>query len=266
MDRVANGGPWFCWVHLYEPHYPYAPPAALSARFGNSYQGDVSAADAALAAAAGADPRRRRATARTLVVLTSDHGESLGEHGEATHGVFAYEAVLRVPLIVYQPRLGAAAVIDRPARHIDLLPTILDAVALESPSGLPGKSLLPAMTGSRETTAAPTYFEALSASLNRRWAPLDGIVVDSMKYIELPIPELYDLKADPHELNNLVSSEPAGCEEFRSRLQQLRGPRAAVTPGIESAETRERLRSLGYTSGGPSGDRAPSPRRTIRSD
>ena len=247
-------GSWFCWVHLYEPHYPYAPPAALSARFGNSYQGDVSAADRALEPllapilAAGAD-------GRTLVVLTSDHGESLGEHGEATHGVFAYETVLKVPLIVYKPRLGPATV-DRPAQHIDLLPTILDAAALESPSGPPGKSLLPAMTGSRETAAAPTYFEALSASLYRRWAPLDGIVVDSMKYIELPIPELYDLKADPHELNNLVSSEPSRVQELRSRLQELRGPRAAVTPGIESAETRQRLRSLGYTSGGSSGDRA----------
>ena len=112
------------------------------------------------------------------------------------------------------------------------------------------------MAGSRATAAAPTYFEALSASLNRRWAPLDGIVVDSMKYIELPIPELYDLKTDPHELNNLVASEPARVEELRSRLQQLRGPRADIKPDIDSAETRERLRSLGYASGSPSGARA----------
>ena len=251
----GTAAPWFCWVHLYEPHYPYAPPATLASRFADPYHGDVSAADAALQPllapilAAGRD-------GRTLVVLTSDHGESLGEHGEATHGVFAYEAALRVPLIVYQPRLAAQAVIDTPARHIDLLPTILDAVALESPSGLPGKSLLPSIAGSRETTAVATYFEALSASLYRRWAPLDGIVVDSMKYIELPIPELYDLKADPHELNNLVSSEPGRVQELRSRLQELRGPRAVVTPGTESAETRQRLRSLGYTSGGSSGDRA----------
>ena len=100
-------------------------------------------------------------------MLTSDHGESLGEHGEATHGVFAYEAALKVPLIVYQPRLCAVAVIDTPARHIDLLPTILDAIALEAPSDVAGRSLLPSMTGSRETTTVPTYFEALSASLTR---------------------------------------------------------------------------------------------------
>ncbi len=108
----------------------------LASRFGDPYHGEVSAADAALQPllapilSAGRD-------GRTLVVLTSDHGESLGEHGEATHGVFAYEAALKVPLIVYQPRLVPVAVIDAPAQHIDLLPTILDAVALESPSDSP---------------------------------------------------------------------------------------------------------------------------------
>jgi arylsulfatase A-like enzyme/Flp pilus assembly protein TadD len=263
-------GPWFCWVHLYEPHYPYSPPPALATRFTNPYHGDVSAADAAL------EPLLAPILSigrdwRTLVVLTSDHGESLGEHGEATHGVFAYEAALKVPLIIYQPRLVPVAVIDAPAQHIDLLPTILDAVALEAPSDVAGRSLLPAMTGSRETTAAPTYFEALSASLTRGWAPLDGIVVESMKFIELPIPELYDLQADPNELKNLASSEPARVEEFRSRLQQLRGPRAAAAANPESRETRERLRSLGYVAGNRSGARtafteADDPKRLIAFD
>jgi arylsulfatase A-like enzyme/tetratricopeptide (TPR) repeat protein len=269
MDSRADG-PWFCWVHLYEPHYPYAPPSAVASRFADPYHGDVNAADAALEPllapilSAGRD-------GRTLVVLTSDHGESLGEHGEATHGVFAYEAALKVPLIVYQPRLVPVAVVERPARHVDLLPTILDAVAIESPSGLPGQSLLPSMRESREATGIATYFEALSAALNRRWAPLDGIVVDSMKYIELPIPELYDLKADPHELNNLVSSQPVRVEELRSRLQQLRGTRASVTARAEPAETRERLRSLGYVAGSASGGvarftEADDPKRLIGFD
>ena len=198
VETIANArrwiesqpeGPWFCWVHLYEPHYPYEPPAAVTSRFRNPYHGDVSAADAALQPLLAPILSAGRA-GRTLVVLTSDHGESLGEHGEATHGVFAYEAALKVPLIIYQPRLVPVAVIDAPAQHIDLLPTILDAIALEAPSDVAGRSLLPAMTGSRETTTVPTYFEALSASLTRGWAPLDGVVVDSMKYIELPIPEL----------------------------------------------------------------------------
>jgi len=262
-------GSWFCWVHLYEPHYPYSPPAALATRFGDAYHGDVSAADAALQPLLAPILSTGR-EGRTLVVLTSDHGESLGEHGEATHGVFAYEAALKVPLILYQPARVRPAVIDRPARHIDLLPTILDIVGLASPSGLAGNSLLPAMTGGRETAAAPTYFEALSASLTRRWAPLDGIVVDSMKYIELPIPELYDLKADPNERDNLATSEPVRVEALRVRLQQLRGPRGNAAAGAESTETRERLRSLGYASGASSGaprfTEADDPKRLIGFD
>jgi arylsulfatase A-like enzyme/Flp pilus assembly protein TadD len=260
-------GPWFCWVHLYEPHYPYTPPAALASRFKNSYHGDVSTADAALEPLVSPILAAGRG-GRTLVVLTSDHGESLGEHGEATHGVFAYEAGLRVPLIVYQPRLVPASVIDAPARHIDLLPTILDTIALEPPSALPGKSLLPVMTGSRETTQTPTYFEALSATLTRGWAPLDGIVVGSTKYIELPIPELYDLKSDPNELTNLAAAQPSRVAELRSRLQQIRGPLANIAAGEESRETRERLRSLGYVSSIRSGGRtdyteADDPKRLI---
>ena len=269
-SRSAEG-PWFCWVHLYEPHYPYEPPAAVTSRFRNPYHGDVSAADAALQPllapilSAGRD-------GRTLVVLTSDHGESLGEHGEATHGVFAYEAALKVPLIIYQPRLVPAAVIDRPAQHIDLLPTILDAVAPRSRrQGFREKSAARRWPVRERLRTAPTYFEALSASLTRGWAPLDGVVVDSMKYIELPIPELYDLNADPAELKNLASSEPARVEALRSRLQQLRGPRAAVAADPESRETRERLQSLGYVAGNRSGARtafteADDPKRLIAFD
>jgi arylsulfatase A-like enzyme/Flp pilus assembly protein TadD len=250
IDRQQDA-PWFCWLHIYEPHYPYAPPEPFASKSpGAPYQGDVSAADAALQAvidpilSAGRD-------GGTLVVLTSDHGESLGDHGEATHGVFAYEAALSVPLVVYQPRLFTPKVIETPARHVDLLPTILETLALQSPPGLAGRSLLPDMTGSGERSGErPTYFEALSAALNRGWAPLAGVILGDVKYIDLPIPELYDLNADPKEQTNLAAVQPERLAAARGRLDDLRAG-ASAAPATETAETRERLRSLGYLTGGP---------------
>jgi arylsulfatase A-like enzyme/Flp pilus assembly protein TadD len=240
---------WFSWVHLYEPHFPYVPPEPFASRFHNEpYHGEVAATDALLAPllesilAAGQN-------GRTLVVLTSDHGECLGDHGEATHGVFTYEATLKVPLVFYQPRLLRPVVVDAPAQHIDILPTVLDALALTVPSGLSGRSLLPLIAGDKDpaTFNRATYFEALSATLNRRWAPLHGVIHGGVKYIDLPIPELYDLSSDPREERNLAASQPARVEELRSLLGQF-PTGAAAPPQPETAETRERLRSLGYLS------------------
>ncbi len=242
--------PAFCWLHLYEPHFPYQPPAALAARYRDQpYLGEVAAADAALAPlvepilAAGEG-------GGTLVVLTSDHGEALGEHGEATHGIFAYESVLRVPLVLYQPRLLAPRVVAAPARHVDLLPTVLDALALPVPPGLRGRSLLPVATGGDDPEPPATYFEALSGQLNHGWAPLFGVIEGGTKLIELPIPELYDLAADPREQRNLAAARPERLAELRRRLAPLRDIDPGNAPSPESAEIRRRLESLGYLGGG----------------
>jgi len=240
----------FCWVHLYEPHAPYRPPPALAARFADRpYQGEVAAADAALGPLL--EPLLTAGRAgRTLVVLTADHGESLGEHGEATHGIFAYEATLHVPLVVFAPRLVSPRVEPGPARHVDLLPTILAALAVPVPPGLPGRDLLAGGTGGGATA---TYFEALSGQLNRGWAPLFGVIRDGKKYIDLPIPELYDLRRDFAETNNLAAAPPQPLDAWRGPLAAFRaldrGPRRAA----ESAETREKLASLGYVGAGAGG-------------
>ncbi len=246
-----TGAPTLCWVHLYEPHFPYEPPEAFAARFRDDpYLGEVAAADDALRPllAPLLDSGRK---GRTLVVLTADHGESRGEHGEMTHGIFAYEATLRVPLILYGPRIVPPGVIRDEVRHVDILPTVLDALELPVPPDLPGTCLLALASGVASPAVRSSYFESLSASLNRGWAPLRGALKDHLKYIDLPVPELYDLEADPHETRNLAAVNPL-LAGFRSREKSL--DRVA-----ESAQAREALQALGYVSApGRAPPRAPS--------
>ena len=249
----SQRGPWFAWVHLFDPHAVYSPPPPFDARYaGSPYHGEVAYADHALGpllAAAGADGGRP-----TFVVVTADHGEALGEHGERTHGLFAYEATLRVPLILAQVgRISAASpddgvVSSEPARHVDIVPSVLDALSLPPPSALPGRSLLdpaPAASG----TEPLSYFEALSASLNRGWAPLRGVLAGRDKYIDLPLPELYDLGADPAEADNLAAGRARRAQELATLLADLPASDPLDRRIAETAAVVERLRSLGYLRG-----------------
>jgi arylsulfatase A-like enzyme/Flp pilus assembly protein TadD len=240
--------PSFAWVHLYDPHAPYRPPEPYARAFpGQPYLGEVAAADAALERLLGPvlDGRHGR---DTLVIVTADHGESLGEHGESTHGIFAYEATLHVPLVLYGPVLHPR-VVSTPARHVDIVPTVLDALSLPVPEGLPGRSLLGDAAG-LVGPASPTYFEALSGSTNRGWAPLYGVLREGRKYIELPLPELYALDADPREERNVVSSETTARESLQETLASLRAHDRGLHRTTETAETREHLRALGYLAAG----------------
>ena len=240
-------GRWFAWVHVYDPHAPYTAPAEWQARYpGNPYAGEVAWTDAALG------PLFDRLNAQprgTLVVVTGDHGESLGSHGEATHGVFAYEPTLRVPLIISsveprQRRAAAGVTVDASVRHIDILPTVLAASGVPADEALPGSSLAGLIAGTREADR-PVYFEALMNNLERGWAPLRGVIAGREKYIDLPIPELYDLSVDPGETRNLA---PARTDRSQVLLNVLKGFNTA-RPGAPIAETAavsDRLRSLGY--------------------
>ena len=243
-------GKWFSWLHLYDPHVPYDPPESWAARFpSDPYLGEVSAADAALGALF---DRLATLSRPTLVIVTADHGESLGEHGELTHSIFAYESVLRVPLLVAEIQAGGGlssttgVVVDRPVRHVDLLPTLLESAAVTPGEGS-GSSLRGAIAGG--DTERPSYFEAMTSTLARGWAPLRGVVVGREKYIDLPLPELYDLAADTTEARNLASSR---AERAQVLLNTLKGFNVAPPgrPQEETPETVERLRSLGYIGGG----------------
>jgi arylsulfatase A-like enzyme/Tfp pilus assembly protein PilF len=263
-------GRWFAWVHVYDPHAPYRPPAPFDREYATDpYAGEVAYTDSALGPLF--DDARRSSPARpTLVVVTADHGEALGDHGEATHGVFAYESTLRVPLVITQvgihvgtqvgpaqpgARAAAGRLITAPVRHVDLLPTVLDLVAAPPLQGITGRSLRGLLDAQTEAdTERTSYFEAMSAALNRGWAPLRGIVVGRSKYIDLPIRELYDLAKDPQEKSNLADSDRNRAAELASLLN-LQGAQGALTAGLpedrkrESPDVEARLRSLGYVSG-----------------
>jgi len=243
-------GSWFLWVHVFDPHAPYKPPPPFDTQYERPYDGEVAATDFALAPLL--DDVRSSGTP-TIVVVTGDHGEALGDHGEQTHGLFAYESTLHVPLIIAEvngrssdtPALGEVSSVA--ARHVDILPTLLDAVAQPVPAGLPGRSLLPA--SERQSGAARTsYFEAMSAMLNRGWAPLTGVLADRDKYIDVPIVERYDLAADAREATNLAGRD---AERDRTLASVLRAFGAQL-PGARKSEEPEaaaRLRSLGYVTG-----------------
>ena len=241
---AGDGRPTFCWVHLFEPHYPYAAPEPFASRApGDPYEAEVMAADEALAPLL--RPILNGADASTVVVLTADHGESRGEHGEATHGIFTYESTLRVPLVIYAPGAMPHGVRRDPARHVDIAPTILDLLSIPLPKGLDGRSLRAASTDDNDGS----YFEALSGALNRGWAPPRGVIRHGLKYIALPIPELYDLAADPGELHNLAAARLEDVRTLQARLQAF-PTTASVRAGTESGDVAARLRALGYTATG----------------
>jgi arylsulfatase A-like enzyme/Tfp pilus assembly protein PilF len=240
----GDGHPTFCWIHLYEPHAPYLPPEPFASRFpGAPYVGEVATADAALEPVL--RPILEAASPRTLVVITGDHGESLGEHGERTHGLFAYESTLHIPLILFAPSVVPPASVDAVVGHDDIVPTILDAIGARVPPELPGRSLLSLATGA-QPAAPPLYFEALSAAANRGWAPLTGVLRGGDKYVELPLPELYDLAADPREQQNLVASRSDRVERLQADLRAFPSADAFQARAAEDHETREALRALGY--------------------
>ncbi len=249
-QRQPKGKPRFLWVHLYDPHAPYAPPEPFASRFkDNPYLGEVAAADSYLAPLLGPflDGKEKPALVPALVIVTADHGESLGEHGEQSHGLFAYEATLKVPLVVWGRGItpGKDA---RAARHVDIFPTILQAAGIDPPAprGLrrPGRSLLAPPSSDN----SDSYFEALSATLNRGWAPLRGLLRNGTKWISLPLPEVYALPKDPGERTNLIDQQrPAARDVFAALPKESAWPprREAATRPEEEA----RLASLGYLVG-----------------
>jgi len=236
--------PWFAWVHLYDPHEPYRAPEPYASQH-EPYDAEVAYADAMVGRLLD-DLRAAGQLDRTIVTVAADHGESLGEHGERTHGVFVYESTIRVPWIVRLPAAGPrGGASDALVRLIDLAPTVLDLAGVAAPSSFEGRS---AAAGAPASSA---YIEAMDANVTRNWAPLTGIVTTDRKLIDLPIAELYDVAGDPREATNLFTREPERARTLASLLRTAidgfgaRGAAAAEKTTL-SADARQRLQALGY--------------------
>jgi hypothetical protein len=241
-------------VHYYDPHQPYAPPASTLERFRDRpYDGEVAYADAELGRLLD-ELARRGALNRTLVTVTADHGESLGDHGEETHGVFAYEATLHVPLLLRLP--GAIPAGTRAAgvtSGVDVVPTVLDLMGLPPLPGVQGKTFAAEARGESRPARDAVYAEAVYPERVYGWAPIFCLRDATTKYLLAPEEELFDLRADPKETVNLAPKRPDDAKRWRERLEAMRASFGSPDAAAESPmdqETREKLASLGYVSGG----------------
>jgi len=249
-------GPWFAWIHLFDAHAPYAAPDPFGTRGADAYDGEIAWLDAIVGGLRG-QLESAGQWADTTVVLTADHGESLGEHGEPTHGFFIYEATTRIPLIVRpadnldadaRSALARGSAVDTPVALIDVFPTLAELQALTPPPGLQGRSLLPALRG-EALEMVPIYSETLYPLLQFGWHDLRAITVGTDKLIEAPTVELFDLAADPGEADNLAAGSERIIDELRGAMApwvepDLSGDAAA---GVTSdPEQLAALRALGY--------------------
>jgi arylsulfatase A-like enzyme/Tfp pilus assembly protein PilF len=245
-----TGRRWFVFLHLFDPHQPYAPPEPFAREFAaNPYAGEVAYVDACLKKLFGY-LEDAGLSSRTVIVLTADHGESFGEHDEPTHGYFAYNTTLHVPLMIRADGLIRPGKIDwHTVSHIDVFPTICDLLRVPRPGVLQGQSLLPLIEG-RPFSEKPVYFESLAAYYNNGWAPLRGVILEHLKFIDLPLPELYDLAVDFQEKTNLLPGRSDDDERkaLRDILASSKGPLAPAAIK-ENPQVLERMRSLGYLAG-----------------
>ncbi len=266
MDRVLQwlsqrpvpADPLFLWVHLFDPHQPYEPPASAAQGTPTLYDGEIAFVDRQIGRLIKA-LEDEGALDETIVVFTSDHGESLGEHGEETHAVFIYESTIRIPLIVrYPPKLPAGKVHMQSVRIVDLMPTIL-GLADQAQTKVQGSDLSKALVSAKPPPALPQYSESLYPELAFGMAALQGLRLDDWTYIRAPRAELYDRATDPGETRNLLdlARDAPGAAVAKRKADDLdqllselieRGRRLDIVaqPKPLDEDTVKMLRALGY--------------------
>jgi len=244
LAKRPSGKPYFLWVHVYDPHIPYLPPAEFAAKYkGHPYDGEIAYTDQQLGRLVEA------VGTQAIVAVLSDHGESLGEHGEHTHGVFLYDSTLRIPFLIAGPGIPAGVRVKAQARTIDFLPTLLELMGGAVPANVQGTSLIPAFKGA----AVPTensYAESLYPKMNMNWSELRAVRTNHWKYIRAPRPELYDLTSDPGETKNIIQANAPEVQKLEAQLKIFAAPGAEkVETAMVDERVMDQLKSLGYVSG-----------------
>ena len=240
-------GPHFVWVHLYDPHDPYEPPPPFSEKYKDHlYDGEIAYADSAVARWI-AFLKKAGVYDNAIIVVTGDHGEGLGEHGEETHGLFLYDSTLHVPLLLKTPAAAhRGAVIDSQVRTTDILPTILSATGVAAPAELNGESLFPLIEQTKTVLDSNrALFGETDYPLRWGWASLRALRADNTKLIEAPRPELYDLQADPKELKNLYAPASATTQTMQAEMakwkSKLPPPGNSGKPGEALPDPKDKI-------------------------
>ncbi len=238
---------WFLWIHLFDPHQPYLPPKPFYERYDRDpYSGEVAYVDSQLKKIFDY-LKENKLYDNTMVILTADHGEALGEKGEETHSYFAYNNTIHIPLIIRVPEMKHK-VIGSNVCHIDIFPTICDYIGLKVPPHIQGKSIFNIIN--KKSEQGLIYFESLSAYINRGWAPLRGFIDKNLKFIDQPIPEVYDIEKDINENNNLAKDY--NIKNLRAKLFNLMKKyesKVKSKRGKITSEMKKRMQSLGYFAG-----------------
>lgn len=244
---------FFAWVHLYDPHVPYAPPEPYRTEYGSKgivglYDGEIAFMDEQIGRCIKwLDQNNLRD--RTIIAVIGDHGEGLGDHGEMTHGYFIYDYAVHVPFILSTPHDWNGLKISTQVRSIDLYPTLLEASGIPIPKQVQGTSLWSVIkNGGGEDFFA--YSESMSPSLQYGWSPLIGLRTSKYKYIDAPRPEFYDIAKDPGEQNDIRQRSASIADQYEKRLKSVVTESSAGAPDATIAnldsETLERLAALGY--------------------
>ena len=255
--------PFFAFLHLYEPHEPYTPPEPYFSRYPNHYDGEIAYADAIVGEFL-ESLKQKGVYDKALIILLSDHGEGLNEHGEAEHGIFLYREALQVPLIMKLPSSRKAGdTVDTPVELVDVFPTILERTATPAPKGghPAGQSLLSMLgRGPPRQIYAETYYPRFHFG----WSDLHSLIDGNQHYIRAPRPELYDMAADPGEKHNALQENRREYARLRQALEPY--VREAPAPSSIDREEAAKLAALGYvgsTAATHAGQELPDPKDTI---